>query len=429
MKRLYNGKILGLAFPVMVENILQMLMGFVDHYLVAQISLTAVSGVAIANNVITVYQALFMALGAAISSLLARSMGQGDDEKGMAYMATAVTLTFFLSLMIGFFNLLFGRQLLAGLGAWHQVLEMSYAYLAVVGGMMISLALLTTLGAIVRARGLTKLPMHVSLLTNVLNTIMSVLSIYFLHFGVQGVAWSTVVARLIGVFILASFLPIKKILKNATLKINREVLSLAIPAAAERLMMRLGDLLILMIIVQLGTEVVAGNAIGETISQFNYMPGMAIATASLILVAELLGNQKEEEIAIVIKKAFRLSTAIMITVSVCTFFFSRILIPSFTSDQKAYHAAQLVLFFSLISAPVTSGTLIYTSLWQGLGNAKLPFYATTIGMWVVRIIVGYLLAIQLKLGLEGVWMATALDNLVRYFILKSQYERYKKVLR
>ncbi len=39
------------------------------------------------------------------------------------------------------------------------------------------------------------------------------------------------------------------------------------------------------------------------------------------------------------------------------------------------------------------GTVIYTALWQGLGNARLPFYATTIGMWLIRIISGYLLGV------------------------------------
>lgn len=48
-------KIIGLALPAMAENLLQMLMGVVDNYLVAQLGLVAVSGVSVANNIITVY--------------------------------------------------------------------------------------------------------------------------------------------------------------------------------------------------------------------------------------------------------------------------------------------------------------------------------------------------------------------------------------
>ena len=53
---IYNRrKIFSLALPSMIENILQMLMGMVDNYLVAQIGLVAVSGVSIANNIISIY--------------------------------------------------------------------------------------------------------------------------------------------------------------------------------------------------------------------------------------------------------------------------------------------------------------------------------------------------------------------------------------
>lgn len=57
----YSKEIIQLAIPAMIENILQMLMGVVDNYLVAQLGVVAVSGVSVANNIITIYQAIFIA--------------------------------------------------------------------------------------------------------------------------------------------------------------------------------------------------------------------------------------------------------------------------------------------------------------------------------------------------------------------------------
>lgn len=426
MKMTYRQRILQIALPAMAENVLQMLMGVIDNYFVAHISLAAVSGVAIANNIITLYQALFIAMGSAISSLLARSIGQGDEGRELKYMADAIMLTLLLSIFIGLLNLVFGRPILVALGARSQVLGNGYSYLLVVGGLMVALAMLTTLGAIVRVKGLAKIPMHVSLLTTILNALMSGLSIYVFDLGVLGVAWSTVLSRWIGIMILASFLPMRAIIRKMKLRLNLEMLSLALPAAGERIMMRLGDLFILMIVVHLGTRIVAGNAIGESISQFNYMPGMAVATATLIPIAQFLGSQKDDDIEPFVKEAFKLSTIIMVIFSFFIFLLSSTLIAYFTEDKIASNAARVVLFFSMISAPATSGTLVYTAVWQGLGNSKLPFYATTIGMWFVRILLGYFLAIQLRLGLEGVWLATAMDNSSRWFILKRQFDKREK---
>ncbi|WP_203261568.1 MATE family efflux transporter [Streptococcus uberis] len=422
----YRKRILQIALPAMAENVLQMLMGVIDNYFVAHISLAAVSGVAIANNIITLYQALFIAMGSAISSLLARSIGQGDEGRELKYMADAIMLTLLLSIFIGLLNLVFGRPILVALGARSQVLGNGYSYLLVVGGLMVALAMLTTLGAIVRVKGLAKIPMHVSLLTTILNALMSGLSIYVFDLGVLGVAWSTVLSRWIGIMILASFLPMGAIIRKMKVRLNLEMLSLALPAAGERIMMRLGDLFILMIVVHLGTRIVAGNAIGESISQFNYMPGMAVATATLIPIAQFLGSQKDDDIEPFVKEAFKLSIIIMVIFSLFIFLLSSTLIAYFTEDKIASNAARVVLFFSMISAPATSGTLVYTAVWQGLGNSKLPFYATTIGMWFVRILLGYFLAIQLRLGLEGVWLATAMDNSSRWFILKRQFDKREK---
>lgn len=426
MKMTYRKRILQIALPAMAENVLQMLMGVIDNYFVAHISLAAVSGVAIANNIITLYQALFIAMGSAISSLLARSIGQGDEGRELKYMADAIMLTLLLSIFIGLLNLVFGRPILVALGARSQVLGNGYSYLLVVGGQMVALAMLTTLGAIVRVKGLAKIPMHVSLLTTILNALMSGLSIYVFDLGVLGVSWSTVLSRWIGIMILASFLPMGAIIRKMKVRLNLEMLSLALPAAGERIMMRLGDLFILMIVVHLGTRIVAGNAIGESISQFNYMPGMAVATATLIPIAQFLGSQKDDDIEPFVKEAFKLSTIIMVIFSLFIFLLSSTLIAYFTEDKIASNAARVVLFFSMISAPATSGTLVYTAVWQGLGNSKLPFYATTIGMWFVRILLGYFLAIQLRLGLEGVWLATAMDNSSRWFILKGQFDKREK---
>ncbi len=426
MKMTYRKRILQIALPAMAENVLQMLMGVIDNYFVAHISLAAVSGVAIANNIITLYQALFIAMGSAISSLLARSIGQGDDGRELKYMADAIMLTLLLSIFIGLLNLVFGRLILVALGARSQVLGNGYSYLLVVGGLMVALAMLTTLGAIVRVKGLAKIPMHVSLLTTILNVLMSGLFIYVFDLGVLGVAWSTVLSRWIGIMILASFLPMRAIIRKMKVRLNLEMLSLALPAAGERIMMRLGDLFILMIVVHLGTRIVAGNAIGESISQFNYMPGMAVATATLIPIAQFLGSRKDDDIEPFVKEAFKLSTIIMVIFSLFMFLLSSTLIAYFTEDKIASNAARVVLFFSMISAPATSGTLVYTAVWQGLGNSKLPFYATTIGMWFVRILLGYFLAIQLRLGLEGVWLATAMDNSSRWFILKRQFDKREK---
>ncbi len=415
-------QLLRIALPAMVEQFLQMLMGFVDNYLVAQIGLAAVSGVSIANNIIAIYQALFIALGAGISSILSRYLAAKKEEQVNQSMADALWLTSIISLLLGLVSIVGNVWLLKVLGTSTIVAQEGGLYLAIVGGGIISLGLLTSMGAIVRVQGYVKLPMGISILTNFLNALFSALSIYIFDLGITGVALSTVLSRTVGTLILMQKLPIKAIFQKLRWKVDKQLLEIVLPAAGERLMMRAGDVVIIAIIVTFGSKVVAGNAVGETVTQFNYLPAMAISVATIIQVAS---NAKENprQVRDVVKNSFWLSTMMMYALAGIIYLLKLPLLSLFIRNTQAFHAGEIVILYSLIGAPVTAGTLIMTATWQGLGNAKLPFYATTFGMWCIRIGLGYLLGISLKLGLSGVWLATVLDNLFRWFFLTYLYKK------
>ena len=414
-------KIMNIALPAMAENFLQMLMGMVDNYLVASLGLIAISGVSVASNIITIYQAIFIALGAAISSLISKTLAQGDKENLAYHTTEAIKLTLLLSLLLGLISLLFGRQMLDLLGTEKAVAEAGGLYLALVGGTIVLLGLMTSFGALVRVTRNPRFPMYVSLLTNVLNALLSGLGIYVFQLGIVGVALGTVLARLIGVVILWRELDLSAI--HWSWGLDRELLRLSLPAAGERLMMRAGDVVIIAIVVAFGTEAVAGNAIGEVLTQFNYMPIFGVATATVMLVAHAVGEGNLQAVSLIRKRTFWLSFACMLPVALGIFAFGRPLTSLYTNNSGAITASLLVILFSLLGTPMAVGTVIYTALWQGLGNARLPFYATTIGMWLIRIISGYLLGVTFGLGLPGVWAGTLLDNGFRWLFLKVLFDR------
>lgn len=72
--------ILAMGIPAMFENILQTLVGFVDTLFVSKVSLDAVTAVSIANAIIAIYMAIFMAIGVGASSLIARYLGADSSD-------------------------------------------------------------------------------------------------------------------------------------------------------------------------------------------------------------------------------------------------------------------------------------------------------------------------------------------------------------
>lgn len=419
MKKIYK-EIISIALPAMGENVLQMLMGMVDSYLVAGLGMVALSGVSVANNILAIYQALFIALAAAISARLAQSSNQGEQVVGTR-MTESLKLTLLVSGILGLVAILAGPSLLALLGAEAAVVETGGLYFTLVGGAVVFLGLMTSLSAILRSLGRPALPMYVSLLSNLINILLSAFAVFVLHAGVAGIAVGTVLSRLIGCLLLWSQLPVP--LAEWTWSMDKDLVRFALPAAGERLMMRAGDVVVVSLIVSLGTAVLAGNAIGETLTQFNYMPAMGVATALVILTARY--RKDKTQVARLLQAGLFLSVGCMVLVAGLAYLFGPQLTRLYTEDILVAEASQTVLFYSLLGVPVTVATLILTALWQGLGNAKLPFFATSLGMWLVRILGALILVKVFKLGLDAIWIATILDNAFRAGFL---YICYKKRL-
>lgn len=420
-----NKEILKFALPAIIENFLQMLVGVSDTMIVAHLSLSAVAAVSLANNLITVYQAIFIALGTIISSLFAKVLIEKKaKEKPKELINSATKLTVLIGLVFGLFSLFAAQPLLYLLGARQQVLELSIIYLSLVGGLIVLLALMTTFGAFLRADGNTKTPMWASFFASVLNLLFSIVFIFVFHLGVLGTALGAVLARVIGTAFLYYKLKEKRpSLQFYKVKLNRQLIKLSLPAAGERLSMRLGDLLIMMIIVRLGERVFAGNAIGESITQFNYMPVFGMATVTVILVAQATAENNIENIKSYIKKTYWLATSMMIVIGLVLLLTANMLNQLFTTDRIAMGASTTVILFSFLATFFVTGATTYTAAFQGIGNTKLPFYATTLGMFGIRLILGAFLALVLKLGLEGVWLAVLLDNFFRFVFLKIKFKK------
>lgn len=414
-------QIMNLALPAMVEQSLQLVMGLVDAYLVSFLGLATISGISVAQSLLNIYQALFIAVAAGTSAVLATSFGKGEPQKAAERASQSLALTVIVGLTLGVFSLLVGPVFLRWLGTEATAVEQGRLYLAWVGGGILFLGLMVTLGSILRASGKPAIPMYVSFLTNALNLVLSACLVFIWDWGVTGVAVGTLLSRFIGVLILYQQLPVA--LSKPRIWWNKDLLSVVVPAAGERLVMRAGDVVVLGFLVTLGTPVVAGNAIGENLTQFNYMPALGIATAMVLLVAEAKGKGDIIQINRIVRMGFCLASFMMLCLAGMVFFFGSYLTSFYTGDSLAISASFIVMLYSFLGSPATAGTLVYTSVWQGLGNAKLPFYATSIGMWVVRIGLAFILIKYSQLGVQGIWLATVADNLFRWFFL---YVKFKK---
>ncbi|MGM0215319.1 hypothetical protein IGI42_002913 [Enterococcus sp. AZ109] len=424
-------RLLNLAIPSTIENLLQTLVGFVDILLVSKIGLLAVTAVGVANSVLNVYLAIFIALGVGSSSLIAQHIGAKDSAKATLIARQSTVLAILIGGLFGLATLLFGRPILQLMGASAQVMDYSQTFFFVVGGTSVFLSVMTILGSTLRATGDTKSPMKISVVVNLLNVGLDFILIFGLGpipaLGILGTAIGTSVSRLLGCFLLFNKIkqsPVAFTLKEVVAASNfRPLIDLSIPAALERLVMRVGQVLYFGLIVAIGAKTFAAHSIAGNIESFVYMPAYGLATAASTLVGVSIGAQNYPQAKRVANLAVKYGVITLTTLGLILFVGSPYFARLFTQDATAISQIVTALRIDAFNQPGLAISLIMTGALQGMGDTKSPLYSTAVGMWGLRIIGVIVLGQYFGLGIAGVWLSIGIDLYVRSLYLSYKFRK------
>ena len=429
MTSMKENKILALAIPATIENVLQTAVGFIDELMISKIGLVAVTAVGIANTILNVYLALFIALGVGASALIAQKIGAKRPDEAQKVTNQAVMLTLAVSLLLGIISIVFGESLLRVMGASEAVLQEALQFFMVVGGGALFMGLMTIFGSILRATGDTKSPMKISVVVNIGNVVIDYILIFGLGpipaLGVLGTAIGTVLSRGLGCWLLYRKVQQSESPVDHASLFNsgnyRPLVNLSIPATLERLVMRLGQVLYFGLIVSISAKTFAAHSIAGNIESFTYMPAYGLATAATTLVGNAVGAGESQQAKRYGYSAAKYGVIFMSLLGVVLFFGAPFFASLFTSDQEALRQIVIALRIDAFAQPGLAISLITTGALQGMGDTKSPLYSTAFGMWGIRVVGVIVLSKYLGLGIAGIWLSIAIDLYLRSLFLVYKF--------
>lgn len=420
-----------LAIPVIIENILQTLLGTVDTYFAGQINDNAIAAIGVTNLIMNVFIVFFTAISIGTSAVVARNFGKGEIDKVKEATTQSIFLGIIISLVVGVINILFYDHILKICGATNEILDFTIPYYLVVAVPIIFLCLSLILSSCLRSTKDTKTPMIATAFANVLNIILNMLFIK-MNMGIIGLALATTISRCMNVVILL----IKLRMCNINIKINKEVIKggndtlkaiikIGAPAGMEKLIMRLGQLVYNSMIISIGVSAYVAHNIAGNIESYTYIPALGFGVATATLVGISLGEGDSEKSKEIVYLADIITTVCMIVIGILLFIFAPQIVKIFTSTVEVQIMVVNVLRLIALFQCFIAITQIFTSALQGAGDTKFPMYATLVGIWGVRIGIGYFLGIIMNFGLFGVWIAYAIDITVRAFLLIIRFNHGK----
>ncbi len=449
-KRKYIGdrdfykRYLWLALPMILQNAITNLVSFLDNIMVGQLGTEQMSGVAIVNQLIFVYNLAIFGVVSAASIFGAQYYGKGNHKGHMysfrfkIYAAVLVTLlTILLFVTKGSDLIALYLTDTAGNGATEAALQYGLQYLAIMMAGLIPFAVNQAYATNIKETGQTFVPMAASFAAVGSNALLDYLLIFgigpFPELGVQGAALATVLARYIEALIIIvwahSNRQKNRYLEGAYTGFGlpgselKAIIIKGFPLMINEVLWAAGMTVVTQCYSVRGLEVVAGLNIATTITNLFNIVYLQLGACISIVVGQYLGAGELEKAKDADNKMIVFSVFCCVVMAVLLLFVGGIFPQIYnTSDEIKLLATSFIAVSAIIMPLYSFSHVSYFTLRSG-GKTMVTFLFDSVFTWVIVVPTAFLLANYTGFGIVSVYFLVQATELIKvvigYFMVRS----------
>ncbi|WP_029320052.1 MATE family efflux transporter [Butyrivibrio sp. AE3004] len=415
-----NTMLKAMIIPLVIEQLLQMIVGLADTMMVSYAGEAVVAGVGLDTMIYTVFIYLFTAVASGGAVVVSQYIGSRERKNANLSASQIYTISFIVSVVSMVLMLLSGNALLAGMYPDTEPLTMdackTYMWIASIS--FPANALYNAGCAIYRSMGKTKTTMKVTLVSNIINVIGNSIGIFILHAGAAGVAWPTTISWYVAAIIMTILCFRKEHVVNIELKdilrldflMDKRILGVAIPNSIENTLFQAAKVALGMLVATFGTSQIAANTTGQTFWSLAACMNVSMGTVFITVIGQCVGADDSVAARWYMIKLTKLSLFLAMIWNVAVMILTPLLLPFYSlgDDTKlliliivAIHNA-FAAVIQPFSGPLSSGL-------RAAGDVSFTMWTSIFSTVVCRTILSFLLAKWLGMGVVGIALAMGLD--------------------
>lgn len=424
--------LLVLAIPTVVEQILSTLLQYVDTAMVGQLGERATAAVSLTMSINWLVNSLASAAGIAILSLIARAIGEKNEERS----AHIAGQGFFLTLAAGLLLTVICVGLSSSIPVWmHAAADVrpdAAAYFAIISLPLVFRTANIVMGSALRAAKDTRTPMRINLLCNLANAGLNALFIYGLGMGVRGAAIATAVSYTASGILMTVFAWRKKALRWRASDVvpDAAVLkacgSIGLPVMGTGTASCLGYVVFAGMVSGMGTTTFAAHSIAITAEELFYIPGYGLRTATSAMIGHAIGERDPEKLRLTETVSIALTVGAMLMTGTLLFFTAYPLMRIFTSSLPVARLGAEMLRLVAFTEPFFGLMVVLEGIAYGKGRTRGIFVVETISMWGIRILFTWFCTHVWMTDLRAVWYCMIADNIFKALMLLTVYAAEKR---
>ena len=430
--------ILSLAWPTMLEQLMQTAVQYIDTAMVGSLGTQATAAVGATTTINWLIGSSTVALSIGFLAFVSQACGSGDKEKAVRASSQAVLTTLVVGILFTVLTLSLSGQIPVWMQVDPQIRQLAGTYFFILYTPMLFRTASIIFGTLLRAVGDTRTPMQVGIWMNVINVVLNFLLIYPTQtyfgitipgagLGVIGAALASAVAFAYGGIAITVALWRHPMLspRGQSLKPDWQILNpclrVALPNALQRFGTSLGYVAFAAMINALGDVSTAAHTIANTVESAFYIPGYGMQTAAATLAGNALGARDEKRIWDLGKMILLIEVCLMILSGGALFLFAPNMMRLFSRDPEVILLGSVVLRMVAVSEPFYGVSIIIEGMLQGMGRTMMPFVCNIIGMWGVRILGTLVCTRFLGMGLVSAWGCMIAHNMLLFILFVLYY--------
>lgn len=435
-------EILRLAWPVMASQILLNLTGLIDRMMIGRLAeaggaAVPLAAVGYASQLFHLVHTTLFAVGLACVALMARAIGAGDATRARQAFTGSVQISTLVTGVYAGLLLSFTEPALALLGAEPAVVAVAAPYLRLTVGASIVLAFTLIFESALRADRRMRTPMLIGVAVTAcklgLNAVLIFGWLGAPRLEVVGAGLATAASQTLGLGLYAvlfaraprdaatAFRPGDLLRRNP---MAREVIRIALPGVAERVVLNLGLLSYFAILSHYyGTLSVAVYTVGVSILAFSWIPGTGYAQACATVVGQSLGAGRADLATDAGRRSLWLAIATGVPMALVCALLREPLARAFTDDGAVIAGLSPFMLALALGQPFLQMHFTLAGVHRGAGDTVTPLFAAMVSAWGIRLPLAIAVGAWLGLDVVWIWVTLVLDHIARAAWLGASFAR------
>lgn len=405
-----------LAFPIILGEVAQMMLGLIDTAMVGSVSYKHLAAAALVMSVINIPFVFGIGITISVSQMVSMANGRNDRRLVSHYLFNGFWLCVISAIMISV-AIQLSKNILFHLDQDPSVALLALPYLQIMGWSVVPMLLFLALKQFTDGLEHTKTAMLLSIAALPLNVFLNWLLIYgnwgFPRLELVGAGWGTLISRTV-IFTVLGFIILYHrtfhryvAVRTREWKIKwhtmKELLAIGIPSSFQ-ITMEAGAFAVSGILIgTIGAVEQAAHQIALSLASLTFMVSMGLSQAGSIRASNAFGRNNTRAIRSIGK-----STLIMALIygACCAviFILFRNQLPFIFNDEKQVVAlSSYLLLFAALFQISDSTQAVSAGLLRGIKDVRVPTFFIAIAYWAIGIPVGCLLAFYFKMGAAGIW--------------------------